>query len=330
MKVGIVVIGRNEGARLSRCLAAALRLGVPVVYADSGSTDGSPERAREHGAIVLELDPARPFSAARGRNEGFERLLEEAPELDLVQFVDGDCELDAGWLDTARRAFQAHPRWTLVCGALRERTPEQSIYNRLCAEEWAEPPGPITGCGGIFMVRRASFEAVGGFDTSVISAEEQELCRLMLARGGELFRIDAPMAFHDADMQHFSQWWVRQLRCGYGDLDTALRFGLNQRRVASALVWTLGWLALCAGAIVLGTLAGGSSAGIAGLVVALTLPLAQALRIARASERDGLTVGVFTMLAKWPRAMGMVRYLGDRVAGRGLRLIEYRALSGTR
>ena len=59
--VGIVVIGRNEGARLARCLTS-LPEGVPALYVDSGSSDGSAARAREHGIEVLELSPERPCS----------------------------------------------------------------------------------------------------------------------------------------------------------------------------------------------------------------------------------------------------------------------------
>ncbi|MEO0678525.1 MAG: hypothetical protein AAFZ02_13325, partial [Pseudomonadota bacterium] len=51
------------------------------------------EAARALGAEVVELDLAIPFTAARARNAGFRALLARAPELDFVQFVDGDCEL---------------------------------------------------------------------------------------------------------------------------------------------------------------------------------------------------------------------------------------------
>ena len=52
----------------------------------------------------------RPFTAARARNAGFARLLEAAPELELVQFVDGDCEVDSRWLERAERELSADPR----------------------------------------------------------------------------------------------------------------------------------------------------------------------------------------------------------------------------
>jgi glycosyltransferase involved in cell wall biosynthesis len=40
-KVGVVVIGRNEGERLQRCLESAKGQSAALVYVDSGSTDGS-------------------------------------------------------------------------------------------------------------------------------------------------------------------------------------------------------------------------------------------------------------------------------------------------
>ena len=89
--VGIVAIGRNEGARLEACLASVSGQVGAVVYVDSGSTDGSVEMARARGVEVVALDMSKPFTAARARNAGAERLQEVAPDVRYVQFVDGDC-----------------------------------------------------------------------------------------------------------------------------------------------------------------------------------------------------------------------------------------------
>ena len=60
MKFGGVAIGRNEGERLMRCLGSLSKATDMVVYVDSGSTDGSVQWARSHGADVVELDMDRP------------------------------------------------------------------------------------------------------------------------------------------------------------------------------------------------------------------------------------------------------------------------------
>ena len=90
-RLGVVIIGRNEGARLRRCLVSLIGRASWLVYVDSGSTDGSVALATEMGAQVVELERSLPFTAARARNAGFSRLRECDPNLDLVQFVDGDC-----------------------------------------------------------------------------------------------------------------------------------------------------------------------------------------------------------------------------------------------
>ena len=57
--LGVVIIGRNEGERLRRCLASLRQQGallVYLVYVDSGSTDGSVALAKGMGAHVVELD----------------------------------------------------------------------------------------------------------------------------------------------------------------------------------------------------------------------------------------------------------------------------------
>src|ERR1700738_3404233 len=88
--VGVVVIGRNEGDRLRRCLESVRGTADRVVYVDSGSSDNSVAMSRGLGATVVELDLRIPFTAARARNEGFDRLLGEQPALRYVFFVDGD------------------------------------------------------------------------------------------------------------------------------------------------------------------------------------------------------------------------------------------------
>lgn len=70
---GAVVIGRNEGERLQRCLAS-LPADARIVYVDSGSDDDSVLYARRRGIDVIELDRTTPFTAARARNAGFRAL----------------------------------------------------------------------------------------------------------------------------------------------------------------------------------------------------------------------------------------------------------------
>lgn len=215
--VAIVVIGRNEGERLAGALRAALASdSACVVYVDSGSTDGSLERARGFGerVIVSALDPSAPFTPARGRNQGFSLVQKYAKGVRYVQFVDGDCVLQPNWLDAARQYLNAHPGVAVVAGRLREERRERNLYHRLADMEWDGPTGDVECTGGNAMILADAFAECGGFDASVAAGEELELALRLRARGFRIVRLDAEMARHDIDMERFSEWWKRSVRAG--------------------------------------------------------------------------------------------------------------------
>lgn len=323
--VGIVVIGRNEGERLGRCLASLAGRG-PVVYVDSGSVDGSRTLARETGATVEALDPARPFTAARARNAGFARLVALHPEVDAVQFVDGDCEMDSDWLGHATAALAAHPDAAVVCGRRREQRPEASLWNRLCDIEWNTPPGLAETCGGDFLIRREAFAAVGGFVGSMIAGEEPELCIRLRAGGWSIRRIEAEMTRHDADMHAWRQWWRRSVRTGHAYAETAWRHGrasgsLGARPVRSTVAWAG---ALPAVALLGAPLSGGTSLLLLAGYGALCWRIRRGVHARVPVPADRTAYALFCVLGKFAQAAGMLRFLAGRLRGRDATLIEYK------
>ncbi len=336
--LGVVAIGRNEGERLGRCLLSLAEVapGVAAVYVDSGSTDGSVERARSLGVEVVELDMTRPFSAARARNAGFERLKAIAPGLRYAMFVDGDCEVAAGWLERAKAEMEARADLVVVCGRRRELFPERSIYNRLADLEWDTPIGLALACGGDSLVRAEAFERVGGFDPTAAAGEEPELCQRLRQAGGTVRRIDAEMTRHDLGMTRFRQWWRRQYRTGYNGLDILTRFpGKDQlfaRDLNRSRLWAIGWPFGVIAVGVAGLAIGGPVVAlVAALLAASTLGL-QILRLAIKirprvdTPRTALAYGMLTMVAKWANLVGQVGYMLDRRRGKMARLIEYKAV----
>ncbi|MBI5891283.1 MAG: glycosyltransferase [Nitrosomonadales bacterium] len=323
MNIGVVVIGRNEGERLRRCLESVIKITRRVVYVDSGSTDGSVAMVRSMGLEVVDLDLHIPFTAARARNEGGRLLLRLAPGLDYIQFVDGDCELASGWLETSAAFLDANQAAAMACGRLRERYPERSIYNRLCDTEWDTALGLTKACGGIAMARREAFEAAGGFREDLIAGEESELCVRLRAKGWQIWRIDAEMALHDAAMTRFGQWWRRSMRGGYAYAEGARLHGASPERhrvKESRRIWIWGLgipVIACCLAIALGAW---------GWAILLIYPL-QIVRLAlrgTRSERENWLQALFLVLGKFPEAMGQASYLRHRLAGKSARLIEYK------
>ncbi|MEM9568307.1 MAG: glycosyltransferase, partial [Cyanobacteria bacterium P01_E01_bin.34] len=191
--IGVVTIGRNEGERLVRCLKslqAQLPPTMPVVYVDSGSTDASIQSAEQLGVSVVQLDMSVPFTMARGRNAGFQYLINHYPDLDYVQFIDGDCELVDGWLDNALDFITEDESLAVVCGRRRERLPDASPYNRLADMEWNTLVGEANACGGDALMRVAAIRQVDGYNPKLIAGEEPEMCIRLRAKGWKIWRID--------------------------------------------------------------------------------------------------------------------------------------------
>jgi GT2 family glycosyltransferase len=221
-KLGIVIIGRNEGERFRKCLASLNLQILSVVYVDSGSTDGSPEFAETQGAVVVNLDMSRPFTAARARNEGLQRLCQTMPGITYVQFIDGDCTVEPDWLSVATAFLDSHPQVAAICGRLSEMFPDASIYNWICNIEWNQADGESEAVGGNAMFRASAFINAGGYDATLIAGEEPELCLRLREQGWRIWRLSAPMGRHDAALTRFSQWWKRAVRGGYGMTKVAL------------------------------------------------------------------------------------------------------------
>jgi GT2 family glycosyltransferase len=223
--VGAVVIGRNEGERLIHCLKSLVKNCDYVVYVDSGSSDGSLAAANRLGADVVELDLDTPFTAGRARNAGFDYLDKRRSHLELIQFVDGDCEVLPDWLASATQFLEEHPEVALVCGRRCERFPEASIYNAMCHREWDTPIGPAHACGGDFLIRRDVFRQAQGFADELIAHEEPEFCGRLRAAGHKIWRMEEAMTLHDAAIYRFSQFYRRNRRAGFGITQVVLRSG---------------------------------------------------------------------------------------------------------
>lgn len=319
---GIVVIGRNEGDRLVRCLAS-IGTEARVVYVDSGSTDNSVAAARAAGAVVVPLDMGVPFTAARARNAG-RAALGTGPA--FVQFVDGDCQVQPGWMDRARAALIADDGLAAVFGRRQEIAPRASRYNWLCDVEWTVRPGPARFFGGDVMLRAAALDAAGGYPSDMIAGEEPDLAIRLRDRGWRIECLDAPMTLHDAAISRLGQWWRRAERSGHAYAELAARHAGSplhdyDRRLLSVALWG-------AAVPVAALLALLMARPVAALLI-LALPVAQGLRLALRERRhrpwgDAATLALFLMLAKPAQAIGAARYWLGRVRGRGSRIIEYK------
>lgn len=331
-RVGVVVIGRNEGERLVRCLRSVMGDGRPVVYVDSNSADGSVAVAEGLGVRTITLRTG-PFTAARGRQAGFEALLDAHPGLEFVMFIDGDCVMDAGWLPAAAAFMDTHPRCGAISGRRREEHADGSFWARLIDLDWDAPPGRVGYPGGDSLCRVAAVRDVGGWTTGLIAGEDPDLgFRMNDAKGGgwEVHRLGAEMTLHDMRMRSFREYWRRAVRSGHAYTEV----GWAHRRGAGAGWWrrTLGVMFYGAAApLLIAALAWfywPAAALLSLLYVRIMLVMVRSCRAKGAGWGTAMAYAALNTVCKAGCAIGGLRYVLGRVTGRRAALIEYRAGAG--
>ena len=192
--ISVVVIGRNEGERLDRCMKsikdALTVLRYEIIYVDSRSSDDSIARAKAHGARCYLLDDVRT-TAGLGRFVGTKEARGE-----YLLFLDGDMELLRGFCEEAMMALSSR-------GAQGVTGIREDIY--LKNGEIAGRNENYFGCtaericpefGGALFIKADALEKAGNWPPDTIACEEAELHARLRAAGCQIVEIPVPMIRH--------------------------------------------------------------------------------------------------------------------------------------
>ena len=326
--LSVVIIGRNEGTRLTRCLQSVAGVQgagqVEVIYVDSASTDGSPENARNYQAQVVVLD-GEGQTAARGRNAGWLRSLAE-----YVLFLDGDTVLNPEFPKAAIEIMKANARIAAVWGHRRELCPERSIYNRVLDLDWIYLPGFTEYFGGDVMMRRSALVETGGYDPGLIAGEEPELGRRLRARGYLILHIDTAMTLHDLNMTRSRQYWRRAVRAGYAYAEISERFsrtGDPMRRQESRgnLVRGVAWIVWLSIGVALAAIRSSGIFAWVGVLAVFAIRSAWRVRYKAPGQTLLLLLyGIHSHLQHVPVLFGQLQYQRSRRSGKQGAIIEYK------
>lgn len=274
--LSIVVPARNAASDLERCLrainrsAAAVSAAVEVLVADNGSVDDTPGVARRQDARVLEV-PGLAVAAVRNRAA-------RAIRAPLVAFVDADQEVSAGWVEAAVAGL-AEPDVDAV-GA-EYRSPPSPTWVQRTYDALRRRPATRSDAAwlpsGNLVVRRAAFLDVGGFDETLETCEDVDLCRRLLATGHRVVAEPGLVSIHHGDPRTLGALFRGELWRGRDNLRVTLRSPRTVRSILSAAqpVVTLAAAALAVIAVVaLPGLRMAALAAFGGFLVAASMPRA--------------------------------------------------------
>lgn len=253
--VSFIIPVRDDATRLARCLKsihAATPPGgwIEIIVADNGSLDESPVVAHAAGATVLDLPHLR-VGEMRNRAAAVSAS-------DILGFVDADHEIGAEWTACAVEAFRHADTGAIgaPCHAPSPGTWVQRSYDRLRRHPKSREPVAWLGSGNM-AVRRSDFEAIGGFDTSLETCEDVDLCRKIRARGRALFADRRMRNVHYGDPSTLGQVFYGELWRGRDNLRVSLRSPVTGRTLLSAAMPVANLLAIVAA--IAGAFMGGSA-----------------------------------------------------------------------
>jgi glycosyltransferase involved in cell wall biosynthesis len=264
MRVSFIIPVRNDATQLERCLRSIRSSGYPpdllqILVIDNGSTDGSQSVAARLGATVVAM-PERRIAYLRNRGAALATG-------DVLAFVDADHEIDPGWIATAVETLQDPDVAAAgaLCSAPGDATWVQQHYEVLRGRPKGRHDVEWLGSGNL-AVRRPAFEAVGGFDRSLETCEDVDLCNRLRAAGYRIVSDERLKNIHHGDPRTLSALFKGELWRGRDNLRVSLRGPFSWRALPSVVVPMFG--ALMVVAATLGTV--GAMAGRPqGLIVTL-------------------------------------------------------------
>jgi cellulose synthase/poly-beta-1,6-N-acetylglucosamine synthase-like glycosyltransferase len=195
--ISVVVPAYNAEKTLSACLEALLDQTAPreayeIIVVDDGSTDRTRQIAEAYGVcVVAEANQG----AASARNLGAQNA-----RGDIVLFIDADSVPDKKWIQAMAAPF-TDP--TIAGASGQKKTRQQNIWARLVQLEYDFKYDRMSAHTAIDFVdsstaayRREVLLDNGGFDSTLMEAEDTELSYRLSERGYRLVLIREAVTYH--------------------------------------------------------------------------------------------------------------------------------------
>lgn len=194
--VSIIIKALNEEQHIDAAIRSALAAVEPfageVILADSASTDDTVAIAMTHPVTIVQLENAAERRCGIGPQLGYQFARGR-----YVYILDGDMELDPGFLPAAIAALEQDPELGGVAGLVQQQADASYQFRGLKRRNHEGRGGDVgwLDMGGLY--RRAALEEVGYFSNRNLHAfEELELGVRLGSAGWTMRRLEVPSVRH--------------------------------------------------------------------------------------------------------------------------------------
>lgn len=198
-----------------------------VIVADNGSTDDSAAVARDKGATVLSL-PGLRLGALRNQAAA-------AASGELLAFVDADHEIVSTWIQVAQEVMRDEQIGAAGADCYPPDSPTwvQRTYDLLRRHSGTQHEVHWLGSGNM-VVRKSLFDRTGGFDESLNTCEDVDLCRKLRSVGARMISDPRLRNIHYGDPETLRNVFLGELWRGVDNVRVSLRPPQSLRSLISA------------------------------------------------------------------------------------------------
>jgi len=214
--LSIVIPALNSVETIGRCLQSVSQYSDPgnveIIVVDNGSTDGTVEKACEFDVRIVRV-PIDGF-VSRVRNQGAE--LARAP---LIAFLDSDCLVKPDWYETVLTSFDDSQIGVVGsrCGETDKPSWVERVWQSAYVDDQIEKRQIVDYVpSGSMALRRQLFDEIGGFDESLETGEDPDLCRRVRELGLDIVEDRGMQCVHLGNPQTLRAFFKREAWHGRG------------------------------------------------------------------------------------------------------------------
>jgi cellulose synthase/poly-beta-1,6-N-acetylglucosamine synthase-like glycosyltransferase len=222
--VSIIIPVLNEERVIGECLSAICRLNTPkekyeVILVDNGCTDDTLKIANKFNVRIIQGSEQLKETVSAARNLGV-----KYSRGDILAFVDADCIVTDNWLKNALYCLEEYAACAV---GHKYNLPKNSrcvekAWDSLFKEQ--ERKGEVDWLpAGNFIILRNCFESVGGFDESLITNEDCDLCYRLRKRGYVILSDPTISVIHLGTPQKYYEIFKKELWHGKGAFQIFLK-----------------------------------------------------------------------------------------------------------
>lgn len=194
--ISFIIIGRNEGWKLTKCFKSVFKAiehnklkDYEVIYVDSKSTDNSIERAKQFPNIRI-FQITGDCNAAIGRNIGAKEA-----QGDIFFFIDGDMEINLNFL---KKYLVNQKNYPCITGQVVDYIHNQnwnflktSYHNKRISSQ-----RKVNSTGGVFIIKTNLWKLSGGMRTKYKRGQDLDFSLSLSKKGYRILRIPDVICIH--------------------------------------------------------------------------------------------------------------------------------------